>query len=40
MDFQCSKDQKKCYAMDKKYQKFIADYGHVTIEGAKFLDQE
>ena len=37
MDFQCSKDQKKCYAMDKKYQKFIADYGHVTIEGAKFF---
>ena len=35
MDYMCNQYNQQCYGIGKDYQKYISDYGHVTIAGCK-----
>ncbi|WP_299791519.1 acyltransferase family protein [uncultured Shewanella sp.] len=37
MDYVCDKPKEVCYAITDDYQKLFYDYGHHTVEGAKFF---
>jgi len=37
MDYICSDSDKLCYAIDEEYRKYFFDYGHHTLDGAKFF---
>ena len=37
MDYICDRDLNQCFAINEKLEKFFYDYGHHTLEGAKFF---
>ena len=38
-DYSCNFSKRECLIVDDKYQKIYFDYGHYTIEGAKYFGE-